>query len=81
MDKEGNWTFARGCLRFKAKTKSAGEVGDESALLLALALPGPGGGRGGARVHAVTSQILAAALESVGHLGVVHDRGSDGLGG
>ena len=42
---------------------------------------GPTGGRGGVQVHAVAAQILAAALESVGHLGVARDRGSDGLGG
>jgi hypothetical protein len=43
-----------------------GEVGDEAALLLALAHPGPNDGRGGAQVRAVTAQIHSAALESIG---------------
>jgi hypothetical protein len=77
MDGEGNWTFARGWLRLKAKTKSD----DEAALLRALAHPGPDGGRGGVQVHAVAAQILAATLDSISHLGVARDRGSDGLGG
>jgi hypothetical protein len=81
MDGEGSWTFARGWLRLKAKTKSVGEVGDEAALLRALAHPGPDGGRGGVQVHAVAAQILAATLDSISHLGVARDRGSDGLGG
>jgi hypothetical protein len=81
MDREGNWTFARGRLRLKAKTKSVGEVRDEAANLCALTHPGPGGSRSGAQVHAVAAQILAAAFESVGHLGVAGDRGKDGLGG
>ena len=58
-----------------------GEVADEVARRLVEAHPGPEGGRVGGEVHAVLGQVGAAALEGVGHLGVIRDRGADRLGG
>src|SRR4051812_47312212 len=46
------------------------ELPDEAAPLLVEGHPGPERGRGGVEVDAVLAEILAAALERVGHLGV-----------